>query len=227
MDWKSGAVLLIFFSSFILSFFRKKISPDLVFLIGGASTLFMGIMPAREFMQTVWQEPFLTSISLFFLAASLREIVLEKTLNQKVLKEVLKLFSEKTWIFVLGGLLFAAALEQTNLPEQLAQFLYLTLGNSPFLLVSFLLGSSYVLAQCTSPFFVLSFAFPLIFSSLAHASIGKDPVVVAVLINLIATLFAFFNHQTKARVRATVRVPVVIVLLLICSFLIPQFFLTK
>ncbi len=117
---------------------------------------------------------------------------------------------------VVACFLVATGLKEAGLVQQVARELPQL---SPFILVGLFLVGTYFLAHFLPPLFVLLFVFPWI-----SFFVGDS---VAVAMTLIAVLSAFFNAEVRTSVRAGIRLPIVIMLLLTSSFLIPQFFLNK
>lgn len=221
MDWKAAALLLIFSGIFILSSLRKTLPKDLLFLIGGSVTLLIGITPAKEFMYHLTSGTFLASAALFVLAFVFKEPLFDRTIRIQRVRDFFALVPESVWLYALSGVLFAAAFEQTALPAQVASSLFWMLGSSPFLIVAFLLCILYLVAHFLHPAFVMIVAFPFAYEALQFSTAVGDATAAA--IPLLAAIFSMLNAKTRERVHLKVRAPLLILILITCAFLIPQF----
>ncbi|MBI2742660.1 MAG: hypothetical protein HYX48_01935 [Chlamydiales bacterium] len=225
MDLKTAKLLFIFSTIFIASFTRRSVPKDLIFLIGGAFTLLLGITPAKEFMYTLTSGAQLTAVFLFALAYTLKEPLFDRTIRIRRVKDLPPLLHDSFWSYALSGVLFAAALQQTLLPAQVGNILSWMIGTSPFLLVAFLLGAIYLVALILPPVFVLLTSFPFAVAALQRAMPRADVTIAAVAISLLAVIFSSLNVRSRERVKVKVRAPLLIAVVLVCAFLIPQFWL--
>lgn len=227
MDWKTVAFLTILTSSLALSAFLKKIPRDLIFFIGGAVTLLIGITPAKAFMENLTNGILLGILFLFVLLSILKEFFLDRSLRVNVMSDWVKHLPKDLWMCALAGFLFQSALEQTPLPEQAAQLLVAVFGESPFLLVAFLMGVIYCFALFFPALMVLLILFPFSLQTLELCIPYKDATIAALLANFFAVLLSSLNVRMRHQIRLKVRLPILIIFFLLCTFLIPQFLLTK
>src|ERR1700722_18194659 len=109
MEWKVAALFIILTALFIPSPLRRILPKDLLFLIGGALTLLLGIVSARQFAQVLTSTTLLGTLLLFGLAYAFKEPLFDREIRIRSIKDALSHLPEDFWIYALSGLLFAAA----------------------------------------------------------------------------------------------------------------------
>ncbi len=227
MDWKTTALVLILTSALSLAFYVRKWPQELIFFIGGALTLVIGITPAKEFMFTMTSVSNLLLLSLFIILYVLKEPLIDRSIPLKTPKDFVALLPEGLWMAAVGGFLFAAAFKQTLLPDQLGKLLFWAMGENPFFIVAFLMVAIYLLAHLLSPTFVLIAMLPVVQEALHLALPRGEVTMAAATVVLLAVFFSTLNIKTRQKVQIKVRAPLLIIFFLICTFLIPQFLLIK
>lgn len=227
MDWKTAALLIIFASTLTASVFVKKISRDLIFFFGGATTLLVGITPAKAFMENLTDGILLTILFFFVAVSILKEFFFDRTLQVSSWRDWARHIPKDLWTCAFAGFFFQSALEQTAIPGHAAQLLIGLFGESPFLLVACLMLVIYFLALFLPALMVLLILFPFSLQTLELCIPMKDATVAALLANFFAVLLASLNVRTREQIHLKIRLPILIVFFLLCTFLIPQFLLTK
>lgn len=227
IDWKIAALLTIFASALIAAPFFKRVPKDLTYFIAGAITLLIGITPAKDFIANMTSGVLISCLFFFLLVSVAKDLLLDRTLRIASYKDLAKLLPEHWITLAFAGLFFMSAFEQTILPEKMGELLVSLLGENPFFHVGFFLVIIYLLAQFFPPLFIFFLAYPFCVETLQLCIRTNDATVAGALISLFATLFSSLSKHTKERVHAKVRLPVLILILLLCAFLIPQFLLVK
>lgn len=225
MDWKTIALLTIFASSSALAFFLKKISRDLIFFIGGASTLLVGITPARAFMENLTDAVLLMVVLLFVILAAAKEFLLDRNLRFEAWRDWIKQMPREVWMSALAGFLFLSAFEVTPLPAQVAQLLASAFGENLFLLLALFMLVIYLLARFFPALMILLLFFPFLQQTLEFCIPSKDATIAALIATFCAAFVSSLNMRVRHQFHLKARLPVLILFFLLCTFLIPQFFL--
>ncbi|MFI5334593.1 MAG: hypothetical protein ACHQT8_05455 [Chlamydiales bacterium] len=227
MDWKTAALLVILASTLSLSLFFKRVSKDLIFFFGGAITLLIGITPAKAFMENLTDGTLLAILFSFIVISILKEFLFDRTLHVREWRDWIKHVPKDLWTCAFAGFFFQSALEQTPLPTNAAEFLIGLFGESPFLLVACLMLVIYFLALFFPALMVLLILFPFSLQTLELCIPFKDATIAALLANFFAVLLSSLDLRTREQIHLKIRLPLLIIFFLLCTFLIPQFLLTK
>lgn len=218
MEWKTATLLLILASVLTTSFYIRKVPRDLIYFIGGALTLLVGITPAKEFMLNLTYAPTLALLFLFMLLTILKEPLFDRSIPLKTPKDFINLLPEGLWTAALAGFFFMAAFKQTTLPTQAGSVLFWLMGENPFFIVAFLMVAIYLLAHVLPPAFVLVAILPFVQATLRLSMPLGDVTIATSSVVLFAVFFASLYIKSRQRVKVKVRAPLLILFFSFAAF---------